>query len=234
MSVSGFTQKIQTTVATSNGATSISGYDVESGNAMVGPLSQTFPASTVNQAISLAFTLSNLQAITLLSDKGCTIKTNGTSGADVQTVSISGTPTGGTFPLEFSGKIAAGIPYNATASQVQTALQALSTIGSGNVTCTGGPLPGTAVVCTFAGSLASGQQPLMNTGSGGLTGGSSPTVSVAHTTPGLPTQTITLQPGVPLSWGVSTGLACPFTSSVTTAFVSCTNSQTLQVTGLTL
>lgn len=228
------TQKLQTTVSTSNGTTSLSGYDTESGNSMVGPLSQNFPASTVNTAISLSFTLSNLQSITLLSDKGCTIKTNGTGSADVQTVSISGSPTGGTFPLVFNGQVAAGIAYNASAATVQSALQALSSIGSGNVTCSGGPLPGTAVVCTFSGTLATGQQPLMLTGSGGLTGGSSPTVSIAHTTPGLPTQTITLQPGVPLAWGVSTGQACPFTSSVTTAFVSNSASQNLQITGLTL
>lgn len=227
------TQKIQTTVSNSNGATSVSGYDTESGNAMVGPLNQSFAANTVNSAISLAFTLSNLQSIVLVSDKGCTIKTNGTGTADVQTVSISGTPTGGDFPLTFAGQVTI-VPYNATASQVQTALQALSTIGSGNVTCTGGPLPGTAVVCTFAGTLATGQQSLMTTYSGNLTGGTSPTASVAHTTPGLPTQTITLQPGVPLAWGTSTGLSCPFTSNVTTAYVSNTPGQNLQIQGLTL
>jgi hypothetical protein len=228
------TQKIQTTVSNSNGATSISGYDTESGNASVGPLSQNFPANAANSQVSLAFTLANLQSIVLLSDKGCTIRTNGTGTADVQTISISGTPTGGTFPLVFNGQVAAGLPYDATAAQVQSALQGLSSIGSGNVTCTGGPLPGTAIVCTFAGTLATGQQPLLLTGSGGLTGGTSPAASVAHTTPGLPTQTITLEPGIPVVWGASMGTQCPFTSSVTTAYVSNAPSQNLQISGLTL
>lgn len=228
------TQKLQNTASMSNGLASISGYDTESGNAVVGGINQYFAAASSNVSISLAFTLSNLQSIMMVSDKGCTIKTNGTGSADVQTVSISGTPTGGTFPLVFSGQVAAGIPYNATASQVQTALQGLSDIGSGNVTCSGGPLPGASIVCTFAGTLATGQQPLLLTGSGGLTGGTSPTVSVAHTTPGLPTQTITLQPGIPVMWGTSTGQACPFTSSVTSAYVSNTPAQNLQLTGVTL
>lgn len=227
------TQKLQSTSSFSNGLTSISGYDVETGNAIVGGINQYFAAGTVNTSISLAFTLADLQSIMMVSDKGCTIKTNGTGSADVQTVSISGSPTGGTFPLVFNGQVAAGIAYNASAATIQSALQALSTIGSGNVTCSGGPLPGTPVVCTFAGTLATGQQPLILTGSGGLTGGTSPTVSVAHTTPGLPTQTITLQPGIPVAWGVSSGQACPFTSSVTSAYVSNTPGQNLQITGLT-
>lgn len=228
------TQKLQNTASMSNGLASISGYDTESGNAVVGGINQYFAAASSNVSVSLAFTLANLQSIMMVSDKGCTIKTNGTGSADVQTISETGSPTGGTFPLVFSNQVATGIPYNATASQVQTALQALSSIGSGNVTCSGGPLPGTPVVCTFAGTLATGQQPLLLTGSGGLTGGTSPTVSVAHTTPGLPTQTITLQPGIPVMWGTSTGQACPFTSSVTSAYVSNTPAQNLQLTGVTL
>lgn len=228
------TQKLQSTASMSNGLTSISGYDAESGNAVVGGINQYFAAGASNVALSLAFTLSNLQSIMMVSDKGCTIKTNGTGSADVQTISISGSPTGGTFPLVCNGVVAAGIAYNASASAVQTALQALSSIGSGNVTCSGGPLPGTPIVCTFAGTLATGQQSLLLTGSGGLAGGTSPTVSVAHTTPGLPTQTITLQPGIPVMWGTSTGQACPFTSSVSSAYVSNTSAQNLQLTGVTL
>lgn len=227
------TQREQSTSSFSNGLASISGYGVETGNAIVGGINQFFAAGTANQSISLAFTLANLQSIMMVSDKGCTIKTNGTGSADVQTVSITGTPTGGTFPLVFDGQVAAGIPYDATASQVQAALQALSSIGSGNVTCSGGPLPGTAVACTFAGTLATGERPLMLTGSGGLTGGTSPAVSVAHTTRGLPTQTIALQPGIPVQWGTSSGQDCPFTSDVSSAYVSNTPGQNLQITGLT-
>ena len=170
----------------------------------------------------MAFTQANLQDVFILVDKGCTLTTNGTGTADVQTIAITGTPTGGSFPVGFSGQVTE-LAYNATAANVQTALQALSTIGSGNVTCTGGPLPGTAVVCTFAGTLATGLKALMQTYSGALTGGSSPAVTVTHSTLGLPQDTIVLAPGIPLVWGKSMGYASnPFAGNVTQAYVTCT------------
>lgn len=227
-------QKIQTTGSIITGSySSISGNVVATGNAIVGGINQYFAAASSNVSISLAFTLANLQSIFMMSDKGCTLATNGTTGADVQTISITGTPTGGSFALGFNGQVTS-LPYNATSSQVQTALQALSTIGAGNVTCTGGPLPGTPVVCTFAGTLATGQQPLLTEYSGALTGGTSPAVVVTHTTPGLPTQTFTLQPGTPIAWAApQTYPPCPFTSNVTTAYVTNTYGQNLQINGVT-
>lgn len=61
-------------------------------------------------------------------------QTAGTPTVDeVQTVTINGAPTGGTFTLTFSGQTTAAIPFNATALQVQAALLALSTIGTGGV-----------------------------------------------------------------------------------------------------
>jgi hypothetical protein len=103
---------------------------------------------------------------------------------DKQTVTITGTPTGGTFSLTFNGASSAGIARNAVASAVQSALEATATIGTGNVVCTGGPLPGTPVVCTFAGTLADTALPVMTADGSLLTGGSTPTVTVAHTTTG--------------------------------------------------
>ncbi|MFJ9420684.1 hypothetical protein [Streptomyces sp. NPDC101249] len=106
------------------------------------------------------------------------------AGADeVQTVTISGTPTGGTFTLTFSGQTTAAIPYNATASAVQAALVALSNISTGDVTCAGGPLPGTPVTVTFAGQYHGADVPQM-TASASFTGGTSPAVTVTTTTPG--------------------------------------------------
>lgn len=58
-------------------------------------------------------------------------------GADeVQTVTLAGA-TSGTFTLTYGGQTATGIAYNALASDVQTALRALSSIGHDNVTVTG-------------------------------------------------------------------------------------------------
>lgn len=103
---------------------------------------------------------------------------------DVQTVSISGTPTGGTFTLTFNGQTTAAIAYNATAAAVDAALEALPRIGTGNLDCTGGPLPGTPVVVRFKDAMGVKPQPVM-TASSALTGGSSPAISIAHTTVGV-------------------------------------------------
>ena len=48
-----------------------------------------------------------------------------TGTAGVQTVTVNGTPTGGTFTLTWNGYTTTAIAYNAAASAVQTALQAL-------------------------------------------------------------------------------------------------------------
>jgi hypothetical protein len=45
--------------------------------------------------------------------------------------------TGGTFTLSYAGQTTGGLAYNATAATIQSALEALSTIGAGNVTVTG-------------------------------------------------------------------------------------------------
>lgn len=99
---------------------------------------------------------------------------------EVQSIAITGTPTGGSFNLTFRGETTAAIPYNATAAQVDAALEALSTIGS--VTTSGGPLPGTAVSVTFVNPTGDVQQ---LTASSSLTGGTTPAVNITTTTPGV-------------------------------------------------
>lgn len=71
------------------------------------------------------------------------------------TVTIGGSPTGGTFPLSFGGQTASGIAYNATAAAVQSALEALSSIGSGNVTVTGSAGGPYSVTINAVGTLSS-------------------------------------------------------------------------------
>jgi hypothetical protein len=104
---------------------------------------------------------------------------------EVQTLSISGGPTGGTFTLTYAGQTTVTIAFNANAATVQTALQNLTSIGSGNVICTGGPLPGTPITITFAGTLGNLPLNLITIGTNSLTGGSTPTPSVSRTTAGV-------------------------------------------------
>ena len=105
----------------------------------------------------------------------------GSHTAEVQTVTITGSPTGGTFTLSFRSQTTAAIAYNASATAVRTALEALSSIGTGRVSVTGGPGPGTPWVVTF--DHVEGDLPLM-TATSSLTGGTTPAVAVTQTTPG--------------------------------------------------
>jgi hypothetical protein len=110
--------------------------------------------------------------------------TTGSGANDAQTLSISGSPTGGSFTLAFGAQTTAAIPFNATAAQVQTALAALSNIGAGNVACAGGPLPGTAVTVTFQGTLGFAAQAVITVPANNLTGGTNPAPAIAHTATG--------------------------------------------------
>jgi hypothetical protein len=107
-----------------------------------------------------------------------------TSSEEVQTLTVTGTPTGGTYTLTFNAATTAAIPYNATAAQVRTALEALAGIGAGNVTTAGGAHPGTPITVTFVGTLANTNVAQLTANSAGLTGGTSPTVTPTTTTAG--------------------------------------------------
>lgn len=102
---------------------------------------------------------------------------------EVQTLSITGSPTGGTFTITYSGQTTAAIAYNASAAAVQAALEALSNIAVGDVTCAGGTLPGTAVTITFTGALANIDVDLI-TATSSLTGGTAPAIVRTETTKG--------------------------------------------------
>lgn len=100
---------------------------------------------------------------------------------EVQTVTITGAPTGGTFSLTFKDQTTPALAFNATASAVQTALQALSTVGAGNATVAGSA--GGPYTVTFAGALANTDVETIDP-VGSFTGGTSPAIATAVTTPG--------------------------------------------------
>lgn len=63
-----------------------------------------------------------------------------------------GFPTGGTFTLKFGANTTTAIAYNASMAAIQAALEALASIGSGNVLVAGSP--GQYFTVTFRGALA--------------------------------------------------------------------------------
>lgn len=109
---------------------------------------------------------------------------------EVQTVTITGTPTGGTFTLTYAGQTTAPIAYNATAATVLAALQQLSNIRPNDLTTAGGALPGTAVTVAFGGQFAGTDVAAMTASGAGLTGGSSPAVAITTTTAGSSGSTV--------------------------------------------
>lgn len=88
----------------------------------------------------------------------------------------SGDATGGTFTLTVGAATTDPIAYNASAATVQAAIAALSTVGAGNVVCTGGVLPSTAVVATFVNDLAQ-TAVTMTINTTNITGGGSMTIT---------------------------------------------------------
>lgn len=106
-----------------------------------------------------------------------------TSTNEVQSITTTGTPTGGSFTLNFEGVVSGAIAFNAAAAAIQTTLQAMSNIGTGNVICAGGPLPA-AVTCTFQGDLAGQNLGQFALGTNSLTGGTTPAPAFSTTTQG--------------------------------------------------
>lgn len=112
---------------------------------------------------------------------------NGTN--EVQTVTVGGSPSAGTFKLTFDGHTTAPITWSATngtlIANIDAALEALNNIGTGGVTTADVDLSSGVgnLTVTFAGTnVAKRAQPTMTADYSALTGG---TVSVAETTPGV-------------------------------------------------
>lgn len=100
---------------------------------------------------------------------------------EVQTLSMTGTVSAGTFTITAFGETTAAIAYDATAAEIVTALEALDAFEAGDISGTGGPAHSADVVFTFGGYYAGEDVALMTVNSTGLTGG---TYAIAETTPG--------------------------------------------------
>lgn len=94
-----------------------------------------------------------------------------------------GAASAGTFTISFDGETTGAIAYNAVAATVKTALEALSNINPGDITVTGGALPGTAVVITFGGQWAGKDIPAITIDGAATTG---ETITIATNTAGAP------------------------------------------------
>lgn len=121
-------------------------------------------------------------SVTLLKGTVLGEVTTGVNAA--QTIDTTGVPTGGTFKLGFRGSTTTALAFDCTLAAMDAALEALASIGAGNVTCTGGALP-TEILVTFTGDLAAQPVELITLVTNALTGGTAPTVTIVNTTPGI-------------------------------------------------
>jgi hypothetical protein len=112
---------------------------------------------------------------------------------EVQTLTQSGTISGGTYTLTVLGATTAPIAWNASISVVQAAIRAAiaadanlsdayKEIGD-DITVTGGAFPGAALTITYNGEIGA-DVPAITANTASLTG-STPGITVATTTPGV-------------------------------------------------
>lgn len=104
----------------------------------------------------------------------------GTGVDEIQTISFSATPTGGSFKLKYNTEITASIAFDDVAADVQTALNALSSLSGITVS---GSFAADFVI-TFAGDDGKQPQPLLVEDSNTLTNGGAVTITITETTPG--------------------------------------------------
>lgn len=133
---------------------------------------------------------------------------------EVQLLTRAGTISGGTWTLTFGGQTTSAMAYNADAATIQAAIEALSTVGAGNILVTGGPISTTNVTLTFVNKLGYTNVTAVTVDITSITGGGSLTPSTTTAgssgTPGTfkqysssATDGSQLPKGL-LEWGVTT------------------------------
>lgn len=171
--------------------------------------SGSWPA--INETLTITFTgalagtdiaMMTIAEGSLTGDGTFTESVKGVAGvAEVNTIGINDTVTGGTFTLTHTANETAPILYSATAGEVETALEALASISA--VTVTEGPGPATDWVVTYD---ATGVEPAITGDGTNLTGGVGTGVSVTEDTKGVTgtgTTSIVVTPALVVATAVS-------------------------------
>lgn len=104
-----------------------------------------------------------------------------TFGAQVHTLKVTGSPTGGTLTVTAGGDTTSALPYNASAAAVQAALEALAAVGTGNVLVSGTSISDTnGFTIAYVGEKLGSA--IATSATGSLTGGTTPAANVTVTT----------------------------------------------------
>lgn len=119
---------------------------------------------------------------------------------EIQTITKSGTVSGGTFTIAVNGEVTTAIAFGANNATVLAALEALPNVGTGGIAVGGGPVNTTPITLTFLKQFAGQNMPLVVVDSSLLTGGG--TYVPTETTPGVPLTELALQPVSGNHWDV--------------------------------
>jgi hypothetical protein len=217
-----YSQKIKR-VWTDN--TSTYSFEVVQVGASRGGTNAAVADGTVAEGHAVAITQATLQLLWISSSQAVTLQFNG--GDAIQTMTPGGSidPTDH-FTLSWGGQTTGAIIFSATsAAAIQAALQALSSIGAGNVAVTG-PNAGPWVV-EFTGTLALGARATITTIIATVASAVMPiTVTQAGS---ASTQTLAIKAGVPQDWTKDDAFANPLTGNVTRVAITNASGATAQV-----
>lgn len=168
------------------GSGNVEVFDMGGGNgfALGGGYQIEFKGDLSNQPTGFAITTSKSAGSTL-NLQVWTVYTGDTGTGEVQTLSISGSPVSGTFALSYGGYVTDMLDFDSTAGEIETALESLPGIAAVDVSCSGGPLPGSDIVITFAAALGGEDLPEIvvkfATVAETVKGGGKPVVDIATT-----------------------------------------------------
>lgn len=109
---------------------------------------------------------------------------------EVQTLTIGGTPTSGTFKIAFDGAISSAITWSATngtlLTNINAALDAMPTVGTGGLVAAAGSLTaGIGTITLTAGGNLARKAIATATIADNSLAGTAPTLAIAETTPGV-------------------------------------------------
>jgi hypothetical protein len=101
----------------------------------------------------------------------------------VQTVAVTGTPTGGTFRLEYDGQVTGALAHNISSANFLIAMEELSNIGEGGLDISGANLAA-GYALTFVDQVGGRAVRAITLHTNSLTGGTNPTITITQTTAG--------------------------------------------------
>ena len=105
----------------------------------------------------------------------------------VHRITVTGSPTSGSFTLALDGHETGNIAWNATATEIQTALEALENVDVGDVhvTSSGGALPGALIDVRYQNGWGGMPVTALVPDFSGLAGGVSPEVVISEPVTGV-------------------------------------------------